>query len=115
MNTVDPVAAWTTLIKTGGRINVFRALQNQTVCNFAPAQSTINVGTKGGYVSFDVAPGSNCDYFVRSNASWIKVQGVDTRSGSSTVTFRVTMNPTITRTGTITVGDQTVTVRQSRS
>ena len=68
-----------------------------------------------GFLSFNVTPGNNCDYFVKSNANWIKVQGADTRSGNSTVTFRVTVNPTVTRTGTITVGDQTVTIRQSRS
>ena len=115
MNTVDPIAAWSGLIKTGGRINVLAAMQNQTVCNFAPPQSTINIKTKGGYVSFNITPGTNCDYFVKSNSKWIKVDGAETRTGSSTVTFRVTMNPTVTRTGTITVGDQTVVVRQSRS
>lgn len=114
LNTVDPIAAWSGLIRTGGRINVFSAMQNQTICNFTPSQQTINAITKGGYYSFTVSPGNNCDYFVRSNANWIKVQGVDTRTGATTVTFRVTMNPSVLRTGTIAVGDQTVTVRQSR-
>lgn len=115
MNTVDPLAAFSGLIKTGGRINVFAAMQNQTVCNFAPPQSTVNVGTKGGYFSFNITPGTNCDYFVRGSSNWIKVEGSDLRSGSSTVTVHVTVNPTVTRTGTITVGDRQVTVRQSRS
>jgi hypothetical protein len=39
----------------------------------------------------------------------------DAASGPGEVTFRVTVNPTITRTGTITVGGQPITIRQSRS
>lgn len=114
MNTVDPVAAWATLVKTGGRLNVDRALRNQTVCTFSPATNLMMVGTKGGVFTVNVTAGPNCDYTVKSNVVWAKVLSTDAMSGNGTVNFRVTVNPTITRTGTINIGGQTFTVRQSR-
>jgi subtilisin family serine protease len=115
MNTVDPLPAWTSLVKSGGRLNVFAAMQNQTVCTFTPSASAISVKTKGGYYTVSVAAPQNCDYAVKTAAKWIRLTGPDALSGNSSFTFRVTVNPGITRTGTITVGGQTVTVTQSRS
>ena len=114
MNTVDPVAAWASLVKTGGRLNVDRALRNQTVCTFSPATSLMTVPTKGGVFTVNVIAGQNCDYSVKSNVAWVRVLNTDTMSGNGTVTFRVTVNSTITRTGTINIGGQTFTVRQAR-
>jgi len=113
MNTVDPIAAWSGLVKTGGRLNVDRALRNQTVCTFPTAMA---VPTKGGVFTLNLAPGTNCDYFVRSNSSWIKmIGGTNQFSGNAAVTFRVTVNPTITRVGTIKIGEQSLNVTQSRN
>ena len=114
MNTVDPIAAWSGLIKTGGRLNVDRALRNQTVCTFPTAMT---VPTKGGVFTLNLAPGTNCDYFVRSTANWIKMMGGGNQqfSGNGTITFRVTLNPTIRRTGTIKIGEQSLTITQSRN
>jgi subtilisin family serine protease len=115
MNTVDQLPVWTSLVRSGGRLNVFAALQNQTVCAFTPSTSTVNVTTKGGYYSVNVAAPQNCDYSAKSGSNWIILDTSAALSGNGTVTFRVTVNPTITRVGTITVGGQTVTVRQSRA
>ncbi len=57
----------------------------------------------------------NCDYSIKSNANWIKVDGSNVGSGNGSVTFRVTVNPGISRTGTVTIAGQTVTVTQSRN
>ena len=115
MNTVDVLAAWNGIVKTGGRLNVDRALRNQTVCTFTPASNLINVSTKGGTFNVNVVADQNCDYSVKSPANWVKVTSSDVMSGNGTVTFHVTVNPTITRTAIISVGDQTFTVRQSRN
>lgn len=113
MNTVDPIAAWSGLIKTGGRLNVDRALRNQTVCTFPTAMT---VPTKGGVFTLNLAPGTNCDYFVRSTSNWIKIVGGNQQfSGNGTVTFRVNVNPTIARVGTIKFGEQSLTITQSRN
>lgn len=114
MNNVDVLPAWNGLVKSGGRLNIFAALQNQTVCSFALSDQSIRVRTKGGYYSVNVTAPQNCDYSVKSNATWIKAVS-DTGSGSQTISFRATVNPTISRTGTLTIAGQTVTVTQSRN
>jgi subtilisin family serine protease len=114
MNTVDVLPAWNSLVKSGGRLNIFAALQNQTVCSFALSGQSITARTKGGYYSINVTAPQNCDYSVKSDAGWIKpVSGIG--SGSQTNSFRVTVTPTITRSGTVTIAGQTVTVTQSRN
>jgi hypothetical protein len=112
MNNVDVLPAWNGLVRTGGRLNVFAAMQNPTVCTFP---SLINVPTMGGVFTVNLTPGQNCDYFVKSNTNWIKMMSANQFSGNGTITFRVSVNPTITRTGTISIGGQTFTVRQSRN
>jgi hypothetical protein len=115
LNSVDTLAAWNGVVKTGGRLNVAQALQDQTVCTFNAPSGPITVPTKGGHFSLNVTAGQNCDYQAWSNSSWIKIAGVDSFSGNGTVTFRSTVNPTITRTGTINIGGTELTVVQSRS
>ena len=116
MNTVDLLPDWNGLVKSGGRLNVNRALRNQTVCSFTPSVDTMTVRTRGGTFTVNITAGQNCDYSVKSNANkWLKVVSSDSMSGNGTVTFHVTVNPTITRTGTISIGGQTFTVRQSRN
>jgi len=114
MNTVDVLQQWNGIVKTGGRLNAARALQNQTICTFTAANDSITVPTKGGYFTVNVAAAPNCDFSVKSNAKWIQINGADALSGNSAVSFRVLVNPTISRTGTITIAGQTFTVRQSR-
>jgi subtilisin family serine protease len=114
MNTVDPLPDWNGVVKTGGRLNVNRALRQQTVCTFELANRTLTVPTKGGVFSVTVTAGQNCDYRAKSQVNWASIQGPDALSGSGTISFRVTVNPTVTRTGTILIGDQALTVRQSR-
>jgi subtilisin family serine protease len=114
MNTVDVLPQWNGVVKTGGRLNVARALQNQTVCSFAISKNSLLVPTKGGHFSFDVDAAPNCDYSVKSGAKWIQISDSAAVNGKRTVTFRVTVNPTISRTGTIEIGGNVLTVTQSR-
>lgn len=114
MNTVDLLPAWTGVVKTGGRLNVARALETQTECTFTGAEGLRNVPTKGGVFTINITAAPNCDYSAKSTLNWLKVLSPEPLSGNGTVTFRVTVNPTITRTGTIKIAGQTYTVRQSR-
>jgi subtilisin family serine protease len=114
INSADMLPQFSGFNRAGGRLNVFNALQHQTVCTFQIDPGPVNVGTKGGIVSVPVSTGQNCDYDVKSSVNWIHVMSPDAMTGSGTVTFRVTFNPTITRTGTLTIAGTTVTIRQSR-
>ena len=115
MNTVDPIAAYNGLIKTGGRLNVARALQNQTVCGFNLSQTNLTAPTKGGIYTINVSVPTNCDYFVKSTSKWINVSSASPLSGNGAVTFRIPTNQQVSRTGTIQIGDQILTIRQSRN
>ena len=114
MNTVDPLAQWNGIVKTGGRLNAARALQNQTVCNFTLSRSSQHVFPEGGTFSFDVVAPTNCDYSVDSSVDWISITSGNTGSGNSTVTFTVPFNsPGLPRGGTITIAGQTFNVTQA--
>lgn len=115
MNTVDVLSVWNGVVKTGGRLNAARALQNQTVCSFALDRVSQAVRTKGGYYTVNVSTNQNCDYSIKSNARWIQISSADSLSGNGAVTFRVAVNPRISRIGTITINGQEFTVTQSRN
>ena len=115
MNTVDVLPQFAGFNRTGGRLNVGRALQNQTVCDFNLSSQAITARTKGGYYSITVSAPQNCDYSVKSNVNWIRASENTVGSGNGTIQFRVRFNPGISRTGTLTIAGQTVTVTQSRN
>jgi subtilisin family serine protease len=114
LNTVDPLTGWTaTPTRTNGRLNVFNALQNQTVCSFVLANDAIRVPRKGGYFSVSVTAPANCDYAAKPNVGWIHGSDKNVFSGSEVVTFRVSTSPGLYRLGTINIGGQMLTVNQS--
>jgi subtilisin family serine protease len=115
MNTVDVLAAWNGVVKTGGRLNIQRALQNQTVCSFNLSQTNILAPTKGGVYTVNVIVPANCDYAAKSSVKWLTVTSASPLSGNGAVTIRVATNQQISRTGTIRIGDQILTVTQSRN
>ncbi len=115
MNTVDLLPAWTTLVKSGGRINIDRALRNQTICNFALSQNSIFLpSSESNNFSVNVASLANCDYSAVSNVNWISVTSGNPGSGNGTVNIQVQANnlPDLQRVGTITIGDKIFTVTQ---
>jgi hypothetical protein len=115
INTVDQIPNFNNFYRSGRRLNVFAALSNPTVCTIAPAQTSMTVPTKGGVFSIPVSTLSNCDYSVTSSSNWVKIESPAAASGSGTVSFRVGVNPTITRSATINIGGQQVTILQSRT
>jgi len=114
MNTVDVLPQWNGVVKTGGRLNIANALQNQTVCTYTLGGNSVRVPTKGGYFSIDMTTPSNCDFTAKSNVNWIHISDINTLSGSGAVTFRASINLAMTRSGTVTIAGQNVTVTQSR-
>lgn len=113
MNTVDPLAQWSSFVKTSGRLNALKTLQNQTVCNFSLSQNSIFVpDLSGGNFSVNVTAPANCDYSAISNADWITVKAGNPGSGSSTVAFTVAANNGLYRTGTIKIAGLIFSVTQ---
>lgn len=114
LNTVDILPVWSTLVKTGGRLNVDRALRNQTVCTFNLSATELYISSIGGTSSVGVTAPTNCDYPIKSNVSWVEINSADNGSSNGTVNFTVKPNPIpdAQRIGTISIGDRTFTVIQ---
>ncbi len=115
MNTVDPLSQWNGVVKTGGRINLNRALQNQTVCDITLDRMSQQVFPEGGSFSINVTASQNCDYSISkdANAFFVTVSGSDTGSGNSTVNFTVAPNSGLPRSGDILIGDKSFNVNQN--
>jgi subtilisin family serine protease len=113
MNSVDTLPQWNGVVKTGGRLNVAKALQNPTVCSYTLSSTSQSISSVGGTFSFDVTAPANCDFSTASNTSWITVAGNGLGSGNGTITFSVSPNSGSLRDGTITIAGQTFTVNQT--
>jgi hypothetical protein len=114
MRSVDQLPAFTGFNRSGGRLNVSRALNEQTTCNIQPAAPGIVVPTKGGSFEMSITAPQFCDYFVRSTARWVHITSESTDTASTTIKFRVSVNPTINRTATVQVGSGSFAVVQRR-
>lgn len=117
MNTVDVLPAWNGLVKTGGRLNISRALLNQTVCNFNLSQTELTANNSGGSYTVNVTAPTNCDFSATSNVSWITVTNGNPGSGNSTVSFTVQTNPNVDvqRVGVVAIGNQNFVVTQGQN
>jgi hypothetical protein len=82
-------------------------------CSYQLSQNSFNVGPPGGTRSVAVKVDSGCAWTVTSNVSWIVVTNGQSGNGSGSTEFVIAPNPLGSRTGTVTVAGQTVTVNQN--
>jgi subtilisin family serine protease len=114
MNTVDPIPQWSGFVKTGGRLNAARALQNQTVCSFSFSPPALSFDVFGGQRTISVSAPPNCDFSAVSQVPWITVTSGNPGSGNTIVTFSVGSNMSgPPRAGAIIIGGQHFSVVQS--
>ena len=103
-----------TLDVSGATFTVNQAAASQSACSVAidrDSQSVAVGGTTG--VSVAVSAGSGCAWTAASNAAWITITAGATGSGNGKVTFNVAANTGTARTGTLTIGGNTLTVDQA--
>jgi hypothetical protein len=83
----------------------------------APVLSTTSFSVAGAASSqsLTVTAGSTCAWTASANASWLNITSATSTTGTRTVQFAVAANPSTTasRTGTLTIAGQTVTVVQA--
>lgn len=82
-------------------------------CSFAVSSTSLNVAGVGGTATFTVTTGSTCAWIVTSSASFVSITSPTSQTGSGTVNISVAENSGDSRTATLTLGGQTVTVTQS--
>jgi hypothetical protein len=85
----------------------------QSTCTYSISTSTFSMSGAGGSATFAVSTGSTCTWSVTSNASFATVSPTSMQTGPGTVTFTVGENPGETRSGTLSVAGQTVTISQA--
>ena len=84
MNTVDGLAQWNNIVKTGGRLNVDGALRNQTVCNFTLNRNSQQVFPHGGTFSFTVPRRQLRLFGDHVMLNWITITSGNPGSGNDT-------------------------------
>ena len=63
--------------------------------------------------SISVTAASSCDWSASADSSWISLTGRTSGTGNGTVTFSVASNNGAARSGSLTIGDQTIPVNQA--
>ena len=83
-----------------------------STCNFSLNATTVSAPASGGSYAVDVFTGTGCEWAVTTAPPWVTMWAGG-GSGSGTVPFAVQANSSSSsRTGTIEIGGQTLTVRQ---
>lgn len=108
LNNVDTLRAWRGLVKTGGRLNIYKAMKRPTVCTYAPSAPT-TISSQGGNGSFSVTAPNNCDYMPTSTVPWITITS-GPLSGKGVVTYSVAAGSN--RSGAVVFAGTSVTVNQ---
>ncbi len=97
-----------TLVVAGQTFSV----QQAPGCSYQVSPPTHDAPVTGGTVPVSVSAGSGCAWEATSSVPWITFSGASSGSGSMTVSLVVSANTGASRNGTVTIGGQTVTVRQ---
>lgn len=85
-----------------------------TSCTYSLSPMNPGATSAGGPASVSVTAGTGCAWTAASNATWITISAGGSGSGNGTVNYIVAANASTTsRTGTMTVAGQTVTVTQT--
>ena len=102
----------------GGVSDVIRVRVNapSSPCTYNVDTVTANVGPPGGPVTVNVtASAASCEWSVVSWAPWITISPANLARGSGPVTMTVAVNTGATRTATVAIAGQNVTVSQAGS
>jgi Putative binding domain, N-terminal/Viral BACON domain len=83
-------------------------------CTIGVSPLTQSVGAAGGASSVSVTASAGCGWAASSDVPWITITGGASGSGNGTVSFTVGASSGASRTGTLTVAGQKVTVAQEQ-
>jgi len=90
------------------------ATQSAASCSVTVSPTTVNVADTISTGTITLSTGAGCAWTAASNAGWLTITSGSSGTGPATVTFRAGRNSqNKTRTGTLTIGGQTVTITQA--
>ena len=84
-------------------------------CSYSLGSSALNVAGVGATGSISVTTNSGCAWTVASSAPFVTVTSASSNTGPGTVTFSISENLGDTRSATLTIAGQAVTVTQAAS
>ena len=93
-------------------LQTFTLAQAAAPCTFTISPTTIDVPLSGGERTTTVTTRGDCAWTAVANVAWITVTAGSSATGSGAVRFNVAANDSDARSGAITIGGQTLTVRQ---
>ncbi len=100
------------VVSHGGSVN--RVVNPNAPCSLFLSPSSRSINASGGSSNVEVAAPVNCAWTASSNDSFITIGSGSSGTGTGFVTFSVAPNmSTASRTGTVTIGGQTLTVTQT--
>ncbi|MDQ4123915.1 MAG: S8 family serine peptidase [Acidobacteriota bacterium] len=113
MNSVDVLSQWNGVVKTGGRLNVARAIQMPTACSYSFPTQFAPIPATGGSITINVVAPPNCDFSVASLDSWLLVDSGNPGSGNATVVISAGSNNGQPRGGSIKIAGQNIGIVQT--
>lgn len=87
-------------------------LQINLSCNYSISPAALTIAASGGSGTVNVTAASGCAWSSNNSNSWITIQS-SSGNGNGSATFTVAPNSGATRTATITVANQPVTITQN--
>ncbi len=102
------VSSW----PSGDLYSVYNQTGTGSSCSFTLASATATAPTAGGTASLAVTDANYCAWSAVSNNSWLHVTGGALNSDSGSVGYTSDANTGASRTGTISVAGQTLTITQ---
>jgi DNA-binding response OmpR family regulator len=101
-------------ISVQGQIYTVNQAGTTPSCTYSLSPLSASVSSAGGNGSVSVTVASGCNWNATSTASWISITSGSSGSGNGTVSYAVGANAsTSSRSGTLTIADQTFSVTQS--
>ncbi|MBL8240298.1 MAG: hypothetical protein JNM66_22955 [Bryobacterales bacterium] len=98
-------------ITVNSGLATFTVTQSGIACSYSVTPATATVGADGGPGTATVTTTAECPWTATSNVTWITVSG--TGQGNGSLSYNVQPNTTKeSRTGTITVGNDTLNITQ---
>ncbi len=86
---------------------------NTPTCTYTVSTTTFNMAGSGGSATLSVNAGSGCAWTVSGGSSFVTITTPTAQTGPGSVTFSVPENPGDTRTTTLNVAGQTVSISQA--
>ncbi len=81
-------------------------------CSFDVSPLSFNIDAAGGTRTINVTAGTGCDWTATSNQDWITITSAPGASASGAVTISIAPDNGPSRSGTVTVAGQTITIAQ---